>query len=58
MSVKIYFLTICNDDFHQKIRTFWVFEGGGKKMVLGVWIDGFCPKTVTLHDLNHIVWVK
>jgi len=54
MSVKIYFLTICNDDFHQKIRTFWVFEGGGKKMVLGVWIDGFCPKTVTLHDLNHV----
>jgi len=31
MSVETCFLTICNDDFHPKIHTFWVFEGGGKE---------------------------
>jgi len=25
----------------------------GKKMVLGVWADGLCTKTVTLRDLTH-----
>jgi hypothetical protein len=30
MSIETCFLTICNEDFDPKIRTFWVFGGGGK----------------------------
>jgi len=38
---------IWNEDFDPKNRTFWIFGGGeGKKMVLRVWTDGFCTKTV------------
>jgi len=38
---------IWNKDFDLKNRTFWVFRGGeGSKMVLGVWTDMFCTKTV------------
>jgi len=31
MSVETCFLTFWNEDFDQKIRTFWVFGGGGKE---------------------------
>ena len=42
MSVETCFLTIWNEDFDPKIRTFWVFGGGGKeKMELCGCLLGF-----------------
>jgi len=42
----------------QKIVLFGFLKVEGKKMVLGVWTDEFCTKTVTLRDLTHAAWVK
>jgi len=56
MSVETSFLTICNDlewRFDAKIALFEFLEVKGKKMVLGVWSDGFCANTVTLRELTH-----
>jgi len=37
----------------KKNRIFWVFGGGeGKKMMLGVWTDEFCAKTVQTHNVS------
>jgi len=38
---------------NQKFALFGFLEVEGKKMVLGVWTDGFCTKTVTLRYLTH-----
>jgi len=37
----------------QKFALFGFLKVEGKKMVLGVWTDGFCTKTVTLRHLTH-----
>jgi len=39
-------------DFDQKIAIFGFLMVEGKKMVVGVWTDGFCTKTVTLRHLT------
>jgi len=43
---------IWDEDFDPKIRTFRVFEGGGKENGAGVWTDGFCTITVILRYLT------
>jgi len=42
----------------QKITIFGFLKVEGNKMVLGVWTDGFCTKTVTLRHLTCAAWVK
>jgi len=37
----------------QNIALFGFLKVEGKKMVFGVWTDGFCTKTVTMRDLTH-----
>jgi len=37
----------------QKFALFGFLKVEGKKMVLGVWTDEFCTKTVTLRYLTH-----
>jgi len=37
----------------QKFTLFGFLKVEGKKMVLGVWTDRFCTKTVTLRDLSN-----
>jgi len=41
----------------QNFALFGFLKVEEKKMVLGVWVDGLCPKTVTLRDLTHTAWV-
>jgi len=43
---------VWDEDFDPKIRTFGFLKVEGKKMVLGVWTDGFCTKIVTLRYLK------
>jgi len=38
----------------RKFAHFGFLKVEEKKMVLGVWIDGFCTKTITLRDLTHV----
>jgi len=42
----------------QKFALFGFLKVKGKKMVLGVWTDEFCTKTVTLHYLScvGVIW--
>jgi len=42
----------------QKIALFGFLKVAGNKMVLGVWTDGFCTKTITLRKLTNIAWVN
>jgi len=62
ISVEICFLTIYNDlewrFWPKSFALFGFLKVEGKKMVLGVWTDGFCRKTVTLCYLTHAAWVK
>jgi len=63
MSIETWFLMICNnldEDFDPKNHTFWIFGGAeGKKMVIGVWIDGFCTKTINSAWVNsYLAWLK
>jgi len=57
MSVETCFLTIWNEDFDPKIRTFWVFgflEVEGKKKwscVVAYWV---LNENSTQHDLTHV----
>jgi len=42
----------------QKIALFGFLKVDGKKMMLGVWTDEFCAKTVTLRKLTITAWVN
>jgi len=43
--------------FTQKFTSFGFLKVEGKKMVLGVWTDGFCPKTVTNVGVKMSIWL-
>jgi len=42
----------------QNFALFGISKVEGKKIVLGLWTDGFCTKTVTLRDLTHAALLK
>jgi len=46
---------IWDEGFDPKIALFGFLKVEGKKMVLGVWTDEFCTKTVTLRKLTNAV---